>query len=219
MSINNDFSIRKIILGAIALILLVAGGALYVVHARSTCRAGETATQCASRHGWPTVVDTAPLEGGLQGGTLVTVSGKNFTKNMQVTFGDLPARNVKLISSTKFIAYTPPSAVPGAAFVTVSLKGQSNTLPASFRYAGTVGVRKVEPAVGPAGTTTDVTIYGSGFAKDSVILFGGTQVKNLVFIDTNTVKAQAPAHAPGVVDVDNITGDEDAVLPDGFTYQ
>jgi IPT/TIG domain len=112
----------------------------------------------------PTVTALTVANGTSLGGTLVNISGTNFTTGTRVSFGGTAAASAAALSATTITARTPAHAA-GAVGVTVILPdGQSHTLPSAFTFdaAAPPAITSVTPGTGPSGT--EITIAGSGFA-------------------------------------------------------
>ena len=77
----------------------------------------------------------------------------------------------------------------------------------------------VSPANGPTAGGTKVTISGKFFEPKASITFGGEEAADVTFLDSTTLTANAPAHAPGAVDV-VVTNpdDESGTLSSGYKY-
>ncbi len=83
----------------------------------------------------PTVTSLKPASGSRQGGTKVTIHGKNFTGTTAVLFGKKRGTKVKVVSSTK-ITVTAPSG-SGTVHVTVTATGGTSSATSTagrFRY-------------------------------------------------------------------------------------
>jgi hypothetical protein len=165
------------------------------------------------------VEDVRPAESGLAGGAVVTISGSNFGPGTEVRFGSVAARTVRIVNSTSIIATTAPTTELGEADVTVIRHGRSNTLVGSFRYEAPLHIASALPASGPAAGGQEVTLHGSGFAKDSYIDFGGAHVAKLTYVSQNLVKVVTGPRAPGSVDINIMNNDDTAFLPEAYTYQ
>ncbi len=79
------------------------------------------------------ITDVGPSRVPTAGGTLVTVSGLNFTPSCSVTFGDTPAADVSFISTSALEVTTPPHAA-GATDVTVTCDQDQFTLTTGFAF-------------------------------------------------------------------------------------
>ena len=76
----------------------------------------------------------SPSTGPVAGGTEVTISGKNFIPGATVSFGELAAKNVTVVSTTDIKANTPAVTATGAVDVTVTSFGGETRRPAAYTY-------------------------------------------------------------------------------------
>jgi hypothetical protein len=83
-------------------------------------------------------------------------------------------------------------------------------------------ITSIVPSTGPIGGGTTVTISGSGFEADGVgiivVRIGGIDATPPVVQDDGTLSVQTPAGSAGVHDVQIVTSNGPALLPEGFTY-
>jgi hypothetical protein len=79
------------------------------------------------------VTSVRPSAGSTLGGTIVTVSGANFSAGANVTIGGTTASQVTVVDSMTITAAAPPHAA-GSADVSVTMNGQTASLPAAFTY-------------------------------------------------------------------------------------
>jgi Tol biopolymer transport system component len=97
---------------------------------RVTTAAGTSATVAASTFTYgnpPTVTRVSPATGTARGGTVVTLTGSNFTGATAVRFGIVAGRSVHVVSATK-ITVTSPAGRVGVVDVRVSTRfGTSST--------------------------------------------------------------------------------------------
>ena len=63
-----------------------------------------------------------------------------------------------------------------------------------------------------------VMLVGGGFVSDMEVFFGENKAAKLFVVDSHYLTVESPPHAPGVVDVKIVTGQDSAVIPDAFTY-
>jgi hypothetical protein len=100
----------------------------------------------------------SPTTGPPAGGTVVTISGRNFGQDSVVTFDNVAAATT-FVSSTTLTAVAPKHA-PGSVDVTVSSGGQSSTLLTPFSYflAAPTALSAI------ATSTTSVTMTWTGVA-------------------------------------------------------
>jgi hypothetical protein len=81
-----------------------------------------------------------------------------------------------------------------------------------------LAVTAVAPATGGSNVSTSITIQGSGFQSGTSLTLGGVST-TVAFVNSTTLTAAAPPHAPGPIDVvvTNPNG-ESSRLAGGFTY-
>ena len=166
----------------------------------------------------PTVSSVSPNNGSVAGGTAVTITGTNFAAGATVQFGSAAATNVVVVSSTSITA-TSPAGSAGAVTVTVTVNGQSGTLPSGFSYVVPPTVSSVSPNTGSTTGGTAVTITGTNFVSGATVSFGATAATNVVVVSATQITATTPAGSAGAVTV-TITnpGAQSGSLASGFTY-
>jgi hypothetical protein len=74
----------------------------------------------------PEVTLVSPPFGSVSGGTVVTITGKNFTQASEVKFGATPAASFTVDSDTEITATAPTSARPGKVDVAVATLAGEN---------------------------------------------------------------------------------------------
>ena len=150
----------------------------------------------------PSVLLVAPLTGSVAGGTLVTITGVNFTGATGVNFGVTPATGVTVINDTTITAIAPARAA-GIVDVFVTSPNGTGIGLGLFTYLPTAQPL-VLAAVPPAGSSaggTPVTITGLNFTGATSVSFGGVTASNMTVVNDSTITATAPPHAAGLVDV------------------
>ena len=181
-------------------------------------QAGEV-TSAAQQVAPLTVSGITPNSGAIKGGTTVTISGTGFTGATQVSFGQVAATNINVVSDSQITA-TVPAQAAGTVDVTVTTPfGTSTTSPADQYTYIFPTVNGVAPNVGPTTGGTSVTISGRFFTSTSKVLFGTTTAKFAVISDTQ-ITATAPVHTAGTVDITVTTpfGTSVDAATDQFTY-
>jgi hypothetical protein len=130
----------------------------------------------------PTITGITPHVGPATGGTTVTINGVGFQTSPTpvVDFGANPATDVTVVSSTQITAVSPPATnttTNSTVLVTTSNQfGTSTAAPAGandFTYEVVPGINAngIVPNSGPVSGGTQVTITGTNFGPDSVVLF------------------------------------------------
>lgn len=124
-----------------------------------------------------------PTQGNVEGGTVVTLTGRAFETGVTVTFGETEATNVVVESATRARA-TSPAGIEGPVDVTVTLGDEFDTLSQAFTY-----VSEVDPTVGfcrlQAQSPTSTTL-----AEETEVLYA------IVFAEGIT---QGEGQGPGII--------------------
>ncbi len=179
---------------------------------------GTSATSAADQFNYaPAVTGVSPAFGPGAGGTLVTITGTNFTDATAVDFGTTPATSFTFNSDTSITAVSPA----GTGTVDVTVIGPGGTSAASaadqFTYAPTVS--GVSPAFGPAAGGTLVTITGTNFTAATAVDFGTTPAASFTFNSDTSITAVSPAGTDTVdVTVTGPGGTSATSSADDFTY-
>jgi hypothetical protein len=140
------------------------------------------------------IQSAAPLNAA-QGNT-VTITGSNFTGTTSVSFGGVPARSFKVISSTSITAEVPYNAGSGNIQVTTpaniaSIKG--------FVFLPAPVISSFTPVSGAKNTA--VTITGSNFIGATAVKFGGIPAASFVVNSATSISATTGTGATGQIAV------------------
>lgn len=114
-----------------------------------------------------TVTRIAPISGPTSGGSVVLITGTNFTSPMTVTFGGTPASNVVVLNSTTIQATTPARSAGTATVQVKSADGATAVGSLSFAY-----IAAAQPGTILSG---DIPTSGAG-----LFVFGGGTNEQLV---------------------------------------
>ena len=174
--------------------------------------------------GAPMITQISPTSGSADGGTVVTITGTNFTNATAVNFGTTAATTFSVVNPTTITATSPQHDI-GAVDVTVTTpQGKSQTSSAdTFTYvapsAAPPQVTGVTPSHGPPAGGTKVQISGSGLKGATAVHFGSNVAKFQV-VNDKTINAIAPPHSLGSVHVTVRTpnGPSPKSTADTFTY-
>jgi alpha-tubulin suppressor-like RCC1 family protein len=151
-----------------------------------------------------TVTKVAPATGPVGGGTVVKITGTNFTGATAVRFGASSAVSFTVNSATSINAIAPAEAA-GAVDVTVNTPVGGTSLISThdrFRFAPTV--TGVSPNLGPSAGGTSLTITGTGFALGTTgtsFKLGTTKAGSVNCTSSTACTLISPAHSVGKVDV------------------
>ena len=175
----------------------------------------------------PAVTSVSPRQGGVAGGTVVTVTGKHFTASGKsvvraVKFGKVLGTRIHVRSST-LLTVRAPRRAKGTVNVFVVTPGGTSAAVRADRFVYKAGpgplVTGIGPAYGPTAGGTAVTITGSGFTGATAVKFGGAAAKFTVTSDT-AIAATTPkgSAANDPYDVRVTTPHGTGVMADAFNY-
>lgn len=142
-------------------------------------------------------------------GTVITITGLNFTGASAVTFGGIPASSFTVVSSNTITAIV-GSGAAGNIMVTTPLGSAS--VP-GFLYGLSPTITSFTPTSGVSSTLINIT--GTNFTGATFVSFGGVQAPNFTVVSPTTITAFVSGGASGNVSVTAPGGT--ASLP-GFTY-
>jgi hypothetical protein len=168
----------------------------------------------------PIVTAVSPDDGKLAGGTVVTITGSNFTNPATVVFGSKDASAVTVVNPTTITATSP--AGTGTVDVTIATSdGTSPTSPADqFIYLPTPTVTAVSPSVGPETGGSSVTITGTSFADPVRVSFGNSVASAATVVNSSTITAVSPPGAGTIhVTVTTPGGSSTKTAADRFSYK
>ncbi|MEU9763747.1 IPT/TIG domain-containing protein [Streptomyces sp. NPDC047987] len=169
-----------------------------VISPSGTSNATVTFTYTASFP--PTVIGVSPSSGSTSGGTVVTLTGTNFSGATQVRFGLANASSFNVLSSTQITAVSPAGS-SGTVPVTVTTPGgTSAAVPASyFFYVPVPVLTAISPSAGPAAGGNTVTLTGQNLLGATDVRFGAVLASYNV-VSSTEISAGPPAGS-GVVAV------------------
>lgn len=137
----------------------------------------------------PTVSAFTPIQG--NPGTVVKLTGQNFTGTTKVEFSSVNAPQFTVDSATQITVTVPEGALTG--FIKVTNPGGSDESTLTFRILGNEPqVSGFSPKFGPAGT--QVTLTGVNLANVTNVTFNGTKATFTAAQETSLV-ATVPAGA------------------------
>ncbi len=184
----------------------------------------------------PEIKSVEPANGGIEGGTRITIVGEpivelegrsfpsRFVWKMEVLIGGAEADEVKMKSDHVITAITPPN-TPGPKDVTViNPDGQKAGLEDAFTYNTAPVIMRVTPDNGRLAGGTRITIRGSGFlpgAEVRISINQGTYrpASSVEVMSSSVITAVTPPGQPGAENVLILNPDmQIVVLPEGYTY-
>ena len=157
----------------------------------------------------PTITDFSP-EADVVGGTIVTITGTDFTGATAVSFGGVAASSFAVVSPTSITAVVAPAGASGN--VSVTTPGGTVSL-AGFTFLPPTSISSFSPASATTGQT--VTIIGSGFTGVSEVTFGGSAAKSFEVVSSTSITAVVANGTSGDVSVTAAGGTGSKA---GFTF-
>jgi IPT/TIG domain len=166
------------------------------------------------------VTGLEPADGPLAGGATVTITGKNLTGAVGVTFGSSEAASFTVESDSRISAVTPPGT--GTVDVRVSTGEDTSGIVEADRYtyAPPPIVKKLSVKKGTPAGGTPLTIKGSGFTESSIVRFAGVQASSVTFESASLLSVTSPPGIAGPADVTVTTLDGTSAISgsDRFKY-
>ena len=148
----------------------------------------------------PTVTGISPGSGPASGGTIVTITGTNFTGATVVHFGSTSA--TPTVNSDTQITVTSPAG-SGTVDVTVTTPGGTSATSSADQFTYNVAaptVTSVTPSSGPLAGGTSITITGTGFVSGASVTIGGTTAASS-FVSSTSLTATTPSGTAGAKSV------------------
>ncbi len=171
----------------------------------------------------PVITAIDPVEGPVEGGTVVTLTGTDFVDGATVAFGVTKATQVMVAAGGTSLTCTAPARPGGLVDVSITNPdGGTFTLTGAFTYTAEnpePTITEVDPAEGPVDGGTTVTIKGTSFLPAPEVKFGDVPATDVFFMNSTQIQAKSPAGALGKVAVTVMNSDgKSAQLPDAFEY-
>ena len=218
--VQGPRKLTKVVLGpALLLVLALALAAALLL----------PATAAAAAKARPVITSISPRQGGIAGGTIVTIRGKHFTAHGRsivkaVRFGKIAGTKIRVRSSTR-LTVRAPRAKKGTFAVRVTTKWGTSALAKAdhFVYKSVPPVvRSLSPSTGSTLGGTRVTISGAGFTGATAVRFGGVAATSFTVSSDAAIVAVAPPQSavgdPYAVIVSTPFGTSAAVAADEFNY-
>ena len=165
------------------------------------------------------VIDLAtPDEGYNTGGTVVSLTGKNFLGVSEVTFDGLPGVNLFVPSDDVLIVTAPPHAAGQVSILVTSPSGVS--LPFDWTYISTDGlpdIYGIVPSSGPKTGGTEITLIGKGFVGLTSITIEGKECFRVTVLSDTEATCVTTSNPVGSAQV-IATNSKGASPPANFTY-
>ena len=165
----------------------------------------------------PATIDSVtPLQGGTQGGTVISITGTGLATTSSVKVGGVACTNVNVLTPTLVRATTPPGAV-GEASIAVTTAGGTTLASTPFNYVQQQ-ITSIVPNSGPYAGGTPIVITGQFLAGATSVTIGGVPCTNVGAVSATQVTAVTPAGSVGAVDVVVNCPKGAVTVTGGFTY-
>lgn len=170
----------------------------------------------------PSVSSLSASSGGTAGGTVVTITGSNFSGASLVLFGQVAAQ--AFVNSATQITAVAPAQGAGTVDVTVVSPTGTSAVSSADHFTYSAGsaptVTSLSVSSGSTGGGAVVTITGTGFTDAVSVQFGSVTADSFSVLNDSTIVATAPVQGSGTIDVTvtNNAGTSSTSSSDHFTY-
>ncbi|MBH0024910.1 IPT/TIG domain-containing protein [Salinibacterium sp. SWN248] len=147
----------------------------------------------------PLISSLTPNFGPIAGGTVVTITGSEFTGATGVTFDGIDGTSFTVDSDIQ-ITVTSPAHALGAVDLIIE-RATGNSAPATFTYRGAPTVSGMTPTEGPLAGGTEVTITGTGFTGSTGVTFDGDAGTSFTVVSDTEITVSSPAHVEETIEV------------------
>jgi len=139
----------------------------------------------------PSVNSISPQVGPIAGGTAITITGPDFTDDVEVSLGGQLLSPVIFVDSTTITAIT-PAGTSGTVDLKISNSYGEDTLTDAFTYVAPPEISSIEPAIGNG--NMEITISGLNFSTlaDTIVTFGGVEVGEMTEVTPTTITCTIP---------------------------
>ena len=168
----------------------------------------------------PDITSLSPSSGSTLGGTIVTITGTNFTGASSVTINGKAATPIKVVNNTTITCKAPVSLSAGPVDVIVTTGGGPSNTFSSYTYITPAVITSISPSFGTKAGGTSVTITGTNFTGTSDVLFSLKSATNIIVVNNTTITCVTPNSTnPIAVGVTLTTGAGLSNKFSSFTYR
>lgn len=150
------------------------------------------------------------------GGDTVTITGEGYTGVTNVSFGLVPAM-FTVVDDQTIEAITPAHSA-GVVDVNVTRGAIDATFKSAFTFTEPLNVFGLTPIRGSLAGNTYVVFTGRGFVGNIEVSFDDTAASEVQILDSQTLSARTPPHAPGVAVVKVKREQTEVTAPSVYTY-
>ena len=163
-----------------------------------------------------TITSVTPLQGGTQGGTVISITGTGLSTTSSVKVGGVTCTNLNVLTPTLVQATTPAGAV-GQASISVTTSAGTTLASTPFNYVQQQ-ITSIVPNTGSYVGGTPITITGQYLAGTTSVTIGGVPCTDVVSVSATQVTAVTPAGSVGAMDVVVTCPKGSVTVAGGFTY-
>lgn len=140
----------------------------------------------------PVLSSISTKAGPVTGGTVVTITGRNFRSATKVKFGSYDAQSMTIVSDTEIRATTYAHSA-GIVDITVSTRYATSQVVAEgkFTFVSVPAISSLSPDAGSVGTL--VTITGTNFTDATVVKFGSVPGTDMTVVSPTKITVKSPA--------------------------
>ncbi len=171
----------------------------------------------------PIIREIYPIEGPIDGGTELVISGNNFHAGSVVFIGGIQVEQLDSLSPTEIRLKMLPLPFGHKEIRVINPDGQQAVQQRAFTYNAPLNITSITPNVGPMKGGTQVTIVGTGFRVgdwSTRVTIGGVIVSAITDMSLTELIVRTPevtTHGRKDVVLRNTNGEE-VTLIGGFTY-
>ena len=165
-----------------------------------------------------------PDRGTVEGGTVITINGRNFKEDAIIVIGDNLATNVKVENSTTITAITPPGTEGKKDVFVINLLSTGQAMVEDgFEYmtpSSRPTISSIIPNEGTIYGGTDIIISGTDFRKGASVIIGGNKAEKVEVVSPIKIRAVTPPGEHGKKNVTVMNTDAgSATTIGGFEYK
>lgn len=142
----------------------------------------------------PTVTSVAPPYASPTGGTVLTITGTNFstTGTTTVYFGKAAGTNVTVTSATTLVVTVPAGALGATTITVVNPSGLSTVATGMLTYVPAPTVTAFTPTSGTYTGGTAVTLTGTNFLPGATVTVAGAAAASVVIVSATQITLVTP---------------------------
>jgi hypothetical protein len=160
-----------------------------------------------------------PLSGSTNGGTFVTIKGKDFIGATSLTIDGVEATSFTVVNATLITCITPSRPTSGGVGIIVTTAGGPSKQFSFYNYITPPVITSLSPSSGSIAGGTIVTIRGTNFTGASSVTIDGKAATPIKVVDNTTITCKAPVSlSAGPVDVIVTTGGGPSSAFSSYTY-